>query len=205
MIKKLKVLMVLVSLSLTLGLMSHTYSRYVAGATNNIKIQFSKWEIKVNNTDISNGSSSTILLEPIMDENENIAANTIAPSSTGYFDIAIDPTNVEVSFNYTVTIDVINENIPDLIISKYAILDNTYQEGDTIQTTSLTSDGIIGTFNYNENTPFEPFTIRVFFEWYEGTNETMNNESDTLIGNDAAINNTELQINATISFEQKLN
>lgn len=41
MIKKLKVLMVLVSLSLTLGLMSHTYSRYIADATSDIKIQFS--------------------------------------------------------------------------------------------------------------------------------------------------------------------
>ena len=54
MIKKLKVLMVLVSLSLTLGLMSHTYSRYIADATSDIKIQFSKWEIKINNNDITN-------------------------------------------------------------------------------------------------------------------------------------------------------
>lgn len=33
----------------------------------------------------------------------------------------------------------------------------------------------------------------------------MNDESDTLIGNDTVINNTNLEINATTSFEQKLN
>ena len=32
----------------------------------------------------------------------------------------------------------------------------------------------------------------------------MTDEMDTAIGNDAAINNTSLQINATIQFEQKM-
>ena len=100
MIKKLTVLMVLVSLSLTLGLMSHTYSRYIADATSDIKIQFSKWEIKINNNDITNGSISTMNLTPVMEGNNHVASNVVAPSSKGYFDIVVDPSNVEVSFNY---------------------------------------------------------------------------------------------------------
>ena len=204
MIKKLKVLMVLVSLSLTLGLMSHTYSRYIADATSDIKIQFSKWEIKINNNDITNGSISTMNLTPVMEGNNHVASNVVAPSSKGYFDIVVDPSHVEVSFNYSVSLNIINGNIPDLIISKYSIIDSSYTEGDEIQTISLVDGKINGTVNYNQNKTFEPFTIRVFFEWYEGENEKMNDEADTQIGIDASNNNTELQITATMSFEQEV-
>ena len=204
MIKKLKVLMVLVSLSLTLGLMSHTYSRYIADATSDIKIQFSKWEIKINNNDITNGSISTMKLTPVMEGNNHVASNVVAPSSKGYFDIVVDPSNVEVYFNYSVSLNIINGNIPDLIISKYSIIDSSYTEGDEIQTISLVDGKINGTVNYNQNKTFEPFTIRVFFEWYEGENEKMDDEADTQIGIDASNNNTELQMTATMSFEQEV-
>ena len=68
----------------------------------------------------------------------------------------------------------------------------------------LVDGKINGTVNYNQNKTFEPFTIRVFFEWYEGENEKMNDEADTQIGIDASNNNTELQITATMSFEQEV-
>ena len=57
--------------------------------------------------------------------------------SKGYFDIDIDHSNVDVSFNYNITLEVLNENIPDLIITKYAILDSNYDDGDTITYTNI--------------------------------------------------------------------
>lgn len=204
MFKRLRLLVLLAALSVTLGFMSSTYSRYVADANGNIKIGFAKWQIKVNNNDITDSSISSINIVPVMNENINIAENTVAPSSSGYFDIVIDPSNVDVSFDYSISIELLNENMPDLIISEYAILDETYKDGDKITYTPLT-DGIINnTFNYSENTTFEPFTIRVCFEWYEGENENMDDSEDTLIGIDAANNDSELQIKASIHFEQKL-
>ena len=66
-------------------------------------------------------------------------------------------------------------------------------------------DGIINdSFTYTENSSYSPFTIRVWFEWYEGNNENMNDEADTEIGKDAAINGSELQIQASIQFEQSI-
>lgn len=208
MIKKLRILLVLVSLSLTLGLMSNTYSRYIADATGDLKVLFAKWQILVNETDITNNSSTTIQFIPVIEENEFVTNNTIAPSSKGYFDIAIDPSNVEVSFNYTITLDLLNEDMPDLMITKYAILNNTYLEGDEVQTETLTTNSITGTLQYDnsqENFQFEPFTIRVYFEWYEGENETMDDEADSIIGKKAATEDTSLQIKTTVHFEQKLN
>ena len=97
--------------------------------------------------------------------------------------------------------------MPDLMITKYAILDKDYIDGDEITTTNIENNVINGTLDFDketENYKFEPFTIRVYFEWYEGLDEQMNDEQDSKIGNDASINDTKLQIQATINFEQKI-
>ena len=203
MFKRFRLLIVLASLSVTLGFMSNTYSRYIADTTGDIKIGFAKWQIVVNENDIFNNTISTISITPIMDPNDNIDKNTIAPSSSGHFDIVVDPTNVDVSFDYSISINLLNENMPDLIISEYAFLSNTYNEGDDITYIPLENSTITDTFDIGIDKK-EPFTIRVYFEWFEGTNEMMNDEADTLIGIDAGLNDTELQIQASIHFEQKI-
>lgn len=205
--KKFKILLLLISSSFTLGLMSNTYSRYVANTTGDVELVFAKWQILLNNEDITNGTTSTLDITPVIEENQNIEDNTIAPSSKGYFDVNIDPSNVGVSFNYKVDLKVLNEDMPDLMITKYAILDKDYIDGDEITTTNIENNIINGTLDFDketENYKFEPFTIRVYFEWYEGLDEQMNDEQDSKIGNDASINDTKLQIQATINFEQKI-
>ena len=90
MMKKIKVILLLISLSVCLGLMSGTYSRYVASTKSDINASFSKWQIFVQNFDITNNETSNITLEPIIEENQHVNAGTVAPSSKGYFDIDID-------------------------------------------------------------------------------------------------------------------
>lgn len=203
--RKFKVLLVIISLSLTLSLMSNTYSRYVADTTSDIELQFANWQILVNENDITNNSVSSINIVPILEENNNIATNSIAPTSKGYFDIEIDPSNVEVSFDYQINFELLNDNMPDLLISKYAILDPNYVEGDSLTTIPITDNQINNLLTYDnstENFRFEPFKVRIYFEWYEGQDENMNDEADTQIGNEAATNDTKLQIKTTISFSQ---
>jgi hypothetical protein len=187
--------------------MSHTYSRYVAESTSNVQVSFAKWQILLNESDITNGTNSNIEITPVVEKSANVKENTIAPSSKGYFDILVNPSNVEVSFDYTLTIEVLNKNLPDILISKYAILEEGFKETDTITKLDITDNTITGTLTYDNETKnfsFKPFTIRVYFEWIEGTNESMNDILDTNIGLDAAQNNTKLQIAANISFKQKL-
>lgn len=203
MFKRLRLLIVFASLSVTMGFMSNTYSRYVADTNGDIKIEFAKWQIVVNSNDITDNAVSTINITPTMDANDNIEENTVAPSSSGYFDIVIDPTNVDVSFDYSISIDLLNENMPDLIISEYAFLSENFKDGDEVIKNALENSTITDTFDVSTNDK-EPFTIRVFFEWFEGENENMNDEADTLIGVDAGINDTNLQIQASIHFEQKI-
>lgn len=205
MLKKAKVLTALVSLSICLCLMSSTYSRYVADTTGNIEALFAKWQILVSNTDITNNTSSTITFEPVIEENDYIASNVVAPTSKGYFDIDVDPSNVDVSFKYTISMEIENENIPDLMITKYSIIPDSYVEGDPLEFINLNDESIANTLTFDKDVElfkFKPFTIRVYFEWYEGEDELMDNEADSLIGKLAATENSTFKINANISFEQ---
>ena len=224
---RVKVLGALVPVCLLLCFMSNTYSRYVADTTGNLKMSFAQWQILVNKEDITNSATSSVVLTPIIDENQYIETNKIAPSSTGYFDISIDPSNVDVSFNYAITLDVVNEDVPDLMITKYAILDSDYKEGSTITYNNVVDNIIRGSLDVEKITTsgdeiiasnsdeiiasnsdeiyvsnFKPFVVRIYFEWYEGNDEKMDDEEDSLIGNGAETSN--LEINAQIKFEQKL-
>ena len=210
-----RILLVFIPLSFLLCFMSNTYSRYVAGATGDLKMSFAQWQILVNNEDITNNSSSSIVLTPVIDANDYVKNNKIAPASTGYFDINIDPTNVDVSFNYNISLKVLNENMPDLMITKYAILDSDFDESkDTITYKNVENNLISGSLELKDinvftggdeitDSNFKPFTIRICFEWYEGNDEKMNDEADTSIALNAK--NNELEIEAKIKFEQKIN
>ena len=205
--KRIKVILILLTLSVTLSFMSDTYSRYVVDANSNIEISFAKWQILVNENDITTGTTSNLELTPVIEASNNVKENTIAPSSKGYIDILVNPSNVEMSFNYTVNIKLLNENMPDILISKYAILDESYTEGTTPKKLDIENNEIKGSLTYDNKTKdftFKPFTIRVYFEWFEGENEQMDNEADTQIAINALNNNTKLQIAASIKFEQSL-
>jgi len=199
---KIKILLLVMPMCLLLCFMSSTYSRYVADATSDVKMSFAQWQILVNSNDITNNSTNSVVLTPVINKSDYIEDNKIAPSSSGYFDINIDPTNVDVSFNYNISLDVLNEDIPDLLISEYAILDANYVETDNITKYEVKNNLIDGSLDYDKSKGFSPFTIRVYFEWYEGVNETMSDDADTLIAADAENNSLEIKVN--IKFEQKL-
>ena len=60
--------------------------------------------------------------------------------------------------------------------------------------TAITTDEI-------EEHSFEPFIIRICFEWYEGIGQTMSDEADTLVG--TSQEHETLQIRANIKFESE--
>lgn len=207
MFKKFRVLLVLISLSVSIGLMSSTYSKYVANTTGNIDASFSKWQIFVNTDDITSSSNSLISITPTMEDSEHVANNVIAPTTKGWFDIDIDPTNVDVSFRYFIDLAIDNDEMPDLMITEYAIIPGDYNEGDNLDITKVTDGTISNTLVYNKNTEdfrFEAFTVRIFFEWYEGEDETMNDEADTVLAKKAVTEAAKLSMSASLSFEQMI-
>ena len=200
MLKKIQVSLLFLSLAVCLCMMSNTYSRYVVDTTGNVNVSLAKWQILVNDNDITANANSNLLITPVIEKNENIAEYLVAPTSKGYFDIDIDPSNVELSFNYSITLGVDSEDVPDLIIAKYAIITEDMNEEDIASITlddSVITDTLLFD-NSEENFEFKPFTIRVYFEWYDGVDKIMTNEEQV----EVATKNSVFNINANISFGQ---
>lgn len=201
-----KLLAFLIVVFLLIDSVTSTYARYVSAASANISTDFARWQISVNNTNITSNYSSSIEFTPIIDSNPNVAAGKVAPGSTGYFDIVINPENVDVSFDYTISITkAANSEISDLNIVNYAIVDPSTP--NVINKISSNGSNITNTLTYNNsvsNFKFNTFIVRIFFVW-DDTTGTMTDAQDTAIGNKAA-NGETINFNfiANLQFQQHI-
>ena len=127
--------------------------------------------ILVNDQDIKENSNFTNLIVPQFDGTTHIKEDVIAPTSEGYFTIAIDGTDTDVSYTYTLTIDYAASNdVDDLIITKYTIgnINYTYTIGDPI-----TDDVLL-------NAQSKVTEITFYVKWNDDPiTETMDNGEDT--------------------------
>lgn len=168
---KIKFFIALISLVYCISLIQDTYAKYISSASGNATMSIARWNILVNDTDIKNNSNFTNTITPVFVGNENIANNVIAPTSTGYFDIVLDGANADVSFNYTIDLEVDEtSDVSDLIIEKYTIGSDTteYTYDGTISKKIILSDA-------NKTTSY-----RFYVTWNDGETASMDNVSDTL-------------------------
>ena len=103
--------------------------------------------------------------------------------------------------------DIASENVPDLMITKYAILPENYIEGNKLDFENLVDGKISNVMKYGTDN-FKKTTLRIYFQWFEGQTEelteTMDDTTDTNVGYAAATEDTTFAINANINFEQYL-
>ena len=174
-----------------LYLFQASYAKYRRQATGDIQARIASWNIKVNNETIINKTTLTSDIIPVIDTNPYVKEDVIAPGTTGYFDIIINATNVDVDFTYTITLSV-DEDTPltDLVITGYKLNNGTL-------TTYNSTTGIVGDITMNTSQT----TIRVYFEWDDSATNNMNNAEDTEYAQTAEYQNTKIKV--TIHFEQK--
>ena len=185
---RLKILIGIITLAFSLSIISTTYSRYAADANGDVTFDFAKWQILINGEDITSGNVRSLNIEPNIIENKNVAAGKLAPSSLGYYDIEIDATNVETSFDLHLTLE--NEDMADLKIKSYSI-----DGGEEVE---LEGNEIDETFDYDGE--FGVITIRIYFEWYDTADEEMDDEEDSNYAN----NHDGVTITTNLSFEQRI-
>ena len=115
--KKVYVLIILIMISLTIYEVATSFAKYTSEATAKAEKQAGAWVIEVNDNDVSSGNTNrqfeiNSLTYP---SNDYVLENKIAPSSSGYFDIVINPTGSSVAIRYDVTINLTALNISDAI------------------------------------------------------------------------------------------
>lgn len=188
-----KILYVVAILSLICSLLTirETYSKYITAASGDANIEIAKWKFSINNQDILSNSSFTNTISPIFTNNDNVNDGVMAPNSEGYFDIVVDTENVDVSFEYTVNVNVDNESVvKDIIVTGYSINNNPKIEisnnNSTIKNTIL------------KNTNTKHINLRIYIKWDDSKNATMDNGQDTL----ASLSGEKAILNVILSFVQ---
>lgn len=174
--KKISLILSMTSLIICLLTIKTTYAKYITNASGDASIQIARWKILINNQDINQNKELTSVIKPIFEGNENIEKNVIAPTAEGYFDIIIDASNTDVSFNYEITTQNNEETaVTDPILSSYTI-DEGEKQPITSEDGQLKLTGNIPYTQENKN-----IKIRIYLKWNddETTGATMNNEQDT--------------------------
>ena len=189
--KKIILLLALFSLFTCLYFIQSTYAKYITSTSGNVEAKIARWNILVNNTDITGNKTLTNDITPVYLQSEHIAENVIAPTSSGYFDLVIDYSNVDVSFSYNISIKP-NNVLNDFVPTAYQI-DNG-QKINLTNSTTITNDIL-----YSETTKTK--RIRVYLEWVDDTRQTMDNAADTKVTNE----NDEVTLQVAITFTQKAN
>ena len=172
--KKVKAFIAIIALFYCVTLIQSTYAKYVSGLDANTNLAIARWKIMLNDVDITTESSFTGDITPVLNGSTYVNEGVIAPAASGYFDIIIDGSETDVSFQYNLTVTQADDNtISDLRVTGYQI--------GTDPVTNYTGT-ISNVINSADTTKAR--TVRFFVDWFDGDGEVMDNAADTASTND---------------------
>ena len=189
--RKLKFILAIIALVFCVTQIQQTYAKYVETKEGDTNFTVAKWKILVNNKDITEAATMSSLINPVYVQNDNVAQGVIAPGSEGYFDLVIDASKTEVSFQYNISVSTSeNSSVKDLIITGYTLNDSALIPVDS------TLNNISNTVYYYSDKKVN--TLRVYFKWLDGEGESMDNSADT----EASLSNNSAKLKVNLSFIQ---
>ncbi len=210
--RKFRLLLACISLLFLVNMIQDSYAKYVTSAEGETNFTIASWTFLVNQQDVvSNNNFSTTII-PVLNQNSNIKAGRIAPTSTGYFDITIDSSNVEVAFDETISLSTGASNtVSDIVFTGYTLISASSVSGSSVSGSSVSGSSISAssiafqnttnptiTISHNLNEQQTVNTYRFFIEWDDSVNATMDNSDDV----DASISG-EASIAVNINFIQR--
>ena len=191
--RKIFLLLSLLSMFVCLYFVSDTYAKYLTRASAGVEGSVAKWNIVVNDTNVKNNDTLTETITPVFAGSTHVAANVIAPTVTGYFDLELDATDVDVSFTYNISVTR-NSSLRDFVVTGYKVDDGAVNNIDVSVETPTISDDILLTDTTRVH------TIRVYIGWNDdASTQELNNAGDTAVTN--TLDDVTLTVN--MSFIQK--
>lgn len=149
---------------------TNTYGLFESNINMDVDSKLATWNILINDTNI--GKSETFTIDNfISEEDSTVASGKIAPGTSGYFNINIDPSTTQVSIRYDLTFDFSKLN--NLFTITKVEEKNGY---NLIKTGPNTYSNVITLNEIKEN---KTNNIRVHIKW---DNNEENNDKDTEIG-----------------------
>lgn len=180
--KRVWILIVLIMLIFTIYEVAISYAKYTSEATATTDREVGAWVVKVNQTDIAtaNATTSFTINSLTYTSTQYVKPGKMAPSSSGYFDIIIDPSDCSVAIRYDATLNFSALNISDAINfdSIYKVVNNVETTTGIIRTGENTYSGIISLSDVINEVPTE---LRFYVTWEEDGTGT-NDAADSILG-----------------------
>lgn len=149
---------------------TNTYGLFESNINMDVDSKLATWNILINDTNI--GKSETFTIDNFnSEEDSTVASGKIAPGTSGYFNINIDPSTTQVSIRYDLTFDF--SKLDNLFTITKVEEKNGY---NLIKTGPNTYSNVITLNEIKEN---KTNNIRVHIKW---NNNEENNDKDTEIG-----------------------
>ena len=188
--KKFIILFLILIMACCVYLYQSALGKYRKQIEGEVSADVAHWNIKLNNEYIGAKKTLTNTITPQYVANNNVKANTIAPGSEAYFDVVIDATDVDTNFNTNIVVESSDtSDVTDLQPTSY-IIDPANNNTPSTYSSSIS-------FNTTHNT--SSVTVRIFFEWFDGATNNMDNADDTTVGIATAPN---VQLKMTANFTQ---
>jgi len=201
-------ILIAVILACLIAVIGGTYARYTSSGTANAEVSIAKWNVKLNNQDISS-ETKTVDVALTFDNNEYVKDGKIAPGRTGHFDVELDPTGSEVAIDYTFKVDTtqISQVLEANSTSNISVTGATYKIGTgESQTASIAADGTITVSeSLDQVQQGQKVVVTVNLSWDNDSDS--NNVSDTNEGvasYNAGANGKSIIIPVTITAAQKI-
>ena len=206
---KLRILQILciISIFITIFSIQRTYAKYFEKVGTTYQTDIKRWLINVNSYNIHEMNSLSQVMQPILVENTNMNNNdTLVPGRTGYFEMLIDYSSVDLVFEYEFSIEQLNSKpLTDFEIYGYELID---ADGTSTVTETNEIKGVIDPTTEVDSNSDKKREIRILFRWNDETGNTMNNTADTQFkgetntADDADGLHTVLNYRATMKFTQ---
>ncbi len=172
--KRIAILVVLSLIFLAVFGAAYTYGLFHSEIGDELELDVADWNIKINNTNVTNGVTEQFTITDIhFGGDSNVRSGKLAPGTSGYFTLAIDPTDTQVSVRYEILLDQEafgNENIKVTSLQLVSG-NNTF--------TKINDERYVGIIPLSDK---RVNTIRINVEW---ENHEENNEADSIIGTQA--------------------
>lgn len=176
-----------------------SYARYSTELAGNADLELAKWNILVNNEDITNNVTKTMTLTSNIRNNPDVARGKIAPSSIGEVTIEVDPSNVDVSF----TCELFATPSENSAVKNLKVLHISAYKPEAHSMPTIADDIYYDDFfDISDKESFTRSIYSIVFEWDDSQNSLEDNFKEAEIGENASDGNLRASIDVSLSFSQ---
>lgn len=205
----------IISILITIFSVQRTYAKYFEKVNTTYHTNIKRWLINVNTYNIHEMDELSQVIQPVFVEDENMNSNnTLVPGRKGYFEILLDYSSVDLTFEYEFFIEQLNtKKLEDFEIYGCEIID---ADDTSIVTETNEIKGVIDPTTEFDSNGDRKRRMRVLFRWNDANADTLdetlapgfNNFEDTQFrgeentAEDADDLHTVLKYKATVKFNQ---